>query len=110
MIALIKTALAGIIVIALSVGFHSCGSNKIHQGENSMHQKTIREALETHAPELMSIPGVAGTAIGEHKGESCIIVMVIEMTPELTGKIPSTIEGFPVIIKQTGELKALDKS
>ncbi len=109
MIALIKTTLAGIIVIALSVGFHGCGRDNIHQKEKPMPQKTIREVLETHTPELMSIPGVAGTAIGEHKGESCIIVLVIEKTSELTGKIPSIIEDIPVIIKQTGEIRALDQ-
>jgi len=109
MIALIKTAFAGIIVIALSVGFHGCGREKIHQGEKAMQQKSIEEVLKTHTPNLMSIPGVIGTAIGEQKGESCIIVLVIEKTSELTGKIPSTIEGFPVIIKQTGEIRALDQ-
>ena len=73
-----------------------------------MTQKTIQEVLKSHTPELMSIPGVVGTALGEQDGELCIKVLVIEKTPELTKKIPSTLEGFPVAIQQTGEIRALE--
>ena len=73
-----------------------------------MPPKTIQEVLEAHTPDLMSIPGVVGTAVGEQKGELCIKVLVIKKTPELTKKIPSTLEGFPVDIQQTGEIRALD--
>ncbi len=64
--------------------------------------------LKSHTPELMSIPGVVGTALGKQDGELCIKVLVIEKTPELTKKIPSTLEGFPVAIQQTGEIRALE--
>ncbi len=73
-----------------------------------MPSKTIQEVLKSHTPELMSIPGVVGTALGEQDGELCIKVLVIEKTPELTKKIPSTLEGFPVAIQQTGEIRALE--
>ena len=75
-----------------------------------MENNTIEEVLKIYTSEFMSIPGVVGTAIGKQKDESCIIVLVIEKTPDLTEKIPLIIEGFPVVIKQAGELKALDKS
>jgi hypothetical protein len=95
-------------MIALAQGFPACTKDKILQRDRTMTQKTIQEVLKDHTPELMSIPGVVGTALGEHQGELCIKVLVIEKTPELTEKIPSTLEGFPVIIQQTGEIRALE--
>ena len=73
-----------------------------------MPPTTIQEVLRTHTPELMSIPGVVGTAIGEFKGKPCIKILVVKKTEELTQKIPLTLEGFPVVIQQTGEIRALD--
>ena len=69
----------------------------------------IQEVLITSTPELMSIPGVVGTAIGEQKGEKCIVILVTRKTPELTKKIHSILKGFPTIIKETGEIRALDE-
>ncbi len=109
MVAQIKMAVLGLGVIALAVGFPDCAREKVHQREKAMPPKTIQEVLKAHTPELMSIPGVVGTAIGEHKGELCIKVLVIEKTPELTRKIPSTLEGFPVVIQQTGEIRAMEQ-
>lgn len=108
MIARIKIAVLCTGMIALAPGFPTCTKDKIHQRDKTMTQKTIQEVLKAHTPELMSIPGVVGTALGEDKGELCIKVLVIEKTPELAKKIPSTLEGFPVVIQQTGEIRALE--
>ena len=108
MIARIKIAILCIGMIAAALSFIACTRDNIHQRETTMTQKTIQEVLKDHTPELMSIPGVVGTALGEDKGELCIKVLVIEKTPELAEKIPSTLEGFPVVIQQTGEIRALE--
>ena len=73
-----------------------------------MAAKTIEEVLKENTNKWMSIRGVVGTAIGEFKGKPCIKIFVVKKTPELMKKIPSTLEGFPVDIKQTGEIRALD--
>ena len=73
-----------------------------------MPAKAIEEVLKEHTDEWMSIPGVVGTAIGEYNGKPCIKVLVVKKTKELTEKIPSRVEGFPVIIEATGEIRALD--
>ena len=73
-----------------------------------MPTKTIEEVLKEHTDEWMSIPGVVGTAIGEYKGKPCIKVLVVKKTKELTEKIPSRVEGFPVVIEETGEIRALE--
>ena len=108
MVSRIKTAVLCTGMIATVLSFPACTKEKIQQRDKTMTQKTIQEVLKDHTPELMSIPGVVGTALGEDKGELCIKVLVIEKTPELTQKIPSTLEGFPVVIQQTGEIRALE--
>jgi len=74
-----------------------------------MQSKTIQEVLKSHTPALMSTPGVVGTAIGEHDGKPCIVVMVVQKTADSVKKIPSTLEGFPVVIKEVGEIRSLDE-
>ena len=109
MFAPIKIAFVGIGMIVLVSGFLGCAKEKVPRGEKAMPPRTIQEVLKTHTPELMSISGVVGTALGEQKGELCIKVLVVQKTSELSQKIPSTLEGFPVVIQQTGEIRALDR-
>ncbi len=75
--------------------------------EKEMSVKTIEEVLKEHTEELMSIPGVVGIGQGLCNGKPCIKVFVIERTPELEQEIPSSLEGYPVMIEETGEIRAL---
>jgi hypothetical protein len=59
---------------------------------------------------LMSLPGVVGTAQGLCGGQSCIKVYVIKRTTELEQKIPHILEGYPVMIEETGEIRPLPKN
>lgn len=70
-----------------------------------MPAKTIDEVLAEHTGEWMSIPGVVGTAIGQFKGKPCIKIFVVKKTAELAERIPSQVEGFPVIVEETGEIR-----
>ncbi len=72
-----------------------------------MPAKTIQEVLAEHTDAWMATPGVVGTAIGELEGRSCIKVFVAEKTEELLAKIPGTLEGYPVVLEETGEFRAL---
>jgi len=80
-----------------------------HRGGQAMAAKGIEEVLKEHTNELMTIPGVVGTAEGLCDGKPCIKVYVIKKTPELNNKIPHILEGYPVSIEETGEFKALPK-
>ena len=73
-----------------------------------MAAKTIEEVLKERTDQWMSIPGVVGTAIGEFRGKPCIKIYVVKKTEELTKKLPSQAEGFPVVIQETGEIRALE--
>ncbi|MCX5637772.1 MAG: hypothetical protein NTX52_08795 [Planctomycetota bacterium] len=72
--------------------------------------KAIEEVLKERARELMSIPGVVGAGQGLCEGKPCIKVFVIKMTPDLDQKIPNTLEGYQVVVEETGEIKALPKN
>lgn len=70
-------------------------------------KKTIEEVLKEHTGELMSLPGAVGTAQGLCDGRPCIKVYVTQNTPELEKRIPDILEGYQVVIEETGGFKAL---
>ncbi len=76
--------------------------------ENPMQDKTIEAVLKEYTDRLMSLPGVVGTAEGWCGVKPCIKVYVAKKTPELLRKIPPDIEGFPVAVEKTGEIRARD--
>ena len=73
-----------------------------------MREKPIEAVLRECTSDLMSLANVVGVAQGEHEGQPCIMVLVVEESAELLRSIPSTIEGYPVQVKVTGEIRALD--
>ena len=80
------------------------------RGQAEMATRDIKEVMEGHTEELMAIPGVVGVYIGALEGGSpCIKVMVIEKTPELERIIPNVLEGYPVLIIETGEIRPLSE-
>lgn len=68
--------------------------------------KTIEQVLEENNQRLMSIQGVVGTAIGKCDDKLCIKILVVELTEDLEMKIPKFIEGYPVYMEETGEIRA----
>ena len=85
-----------------------CRSNGKDEVKTAMPTKDIITVQEAHTKELMAIPGVIGVYIGELDDKTpCIGVMVKKKTPELEKKIPKSLEGYPVKIDETGEIKPL---
>ena len=72
-----------------------------------MPEKAIEVVLKEHTDSLMALPGVVATAQGECNGKPCIKVHVVRKTSELLAKIPAAIEGYPVTVEETGEIRAL---
>ncbi len=100
-----------IVALALVLGGTATCAKQVVEDERGggfVAGKTIEEVLKQHTDRLMSLPGVVGTAIGECERKPCIKVLVVKRTPELVKTIPSTLEGFPVVIEETGEIRALD--
>ncbi len=99
-------ALLGLI---MGVGY----SNNIKDnssGQSEMPRRDINEVMEAHVEELMKLPGVVGVYISAlDDGTPCIKVMVVEKTTELEQKIPKFLEGHPVLLIATGEIRPLSK-
>ena len=74
-----------------------------------MLQKTIEQVQQEHTDEWMAIPGVEGTAIGLFDNKPCITIFSSIKADELRAKIPSTVEGYPVIIRETGTFRAFEE-
>ena len=73
--------------------------------------RDVKEVMDAHAAELMAIPGVVGVYTGVlDDGTPCIKVMVKKRTPELQQKIPQNLEGVPVVIEETGEIRPLSNA
>jgi hypothetical protein len=57
---------------------------------------------------VLSLPGVAATAVGRTEaGRDAILVFLAEDVPGTRAKIPVMADGYPVVIKVTGKLKPL---
>lgn len=71
-----------------------------------MPEKTIEQVQQECTDAWMAIPGVIGTAIGQREGKPCILVLTASNTVQVRRKIPSTVEGYPVVVQYTGEIRA----
>lgn len=71
-------------------------------------EQTIDAVLKAHTDRLMSLPGVVGVAQSECAGKPCIKVYVVKRTNQFLKEIPPFIEGFPVSVEESGEIRALD--
>lgn len=98
---------AGPCVLVLALALTACVVST--KGGNPMSGRTIEEVLIANTGELMSLPGVVGTAQGLCANRPCIKVYVIKKNAELGQRIPDTIEGFPVTIEETGTFRTLPK-
>jgi hypothetical protein len=66
--------------------------------------RSIDEVLAAHTDSLMALPGVVGTAVGLCDGERCIKVLVADSSPDTRRRVPSRLEGYPVIVEVTGTI------
>ena len=109
---MIKILVLCVSLVILFIFSTSCTSEKfdIRSKGNPMPAKAIDEVLKENTKAIMSIPGVVGTGQGLCEGKPCIKVFVIKKTPDLDQKIPNTLEGYQVVIEETGEIKALPKN
>jgi hypothetical protein len=110
MVRWIIIVLLNIIAIITAGNITGCfytGPSDFEKGQ-TMPERTIEQVQEEHTDEWMAIPGVEGTAIGLYEGKPCIKIFTSSKPQQLRDKIPSTVEGYPVIIEKTGEFRALD--
>jgi hypothetical protein len=75
------------------------------------NRRDINDVLRSHDKELLALPGVVGVYIGvlEDGKTPCLKVMLAQKSPETERAIPKSLEGYPLIIEVTGEIKPLGK-
>jgi hypothetical protein len=102
----ISLTTAGLVILFL------CSAKYVSGYENGvqMPSRPIEEVLKEHTDELMSIPGVVGTAQGICNNKPCIKVFVKEKTKDIDQKIPDELDGYSVVVEETGEFKALPQN
>lgn len=70
--------------------------------------RPISEVIAAHADAIMAIDGVAGIYEGrQDDGTPCIRIMVVRLDDALRARLPRTLEGHPVEIEETGEIRAM---
>jgi len=106
-IAIVLLSIGAINAAGNLAGCSYSGPSNSEKGQ-SMPERTIKQVQEEHTDEWMAIPGVEGTAIGLFEGKPCIKIFTSSKPQEIRDKIPSTVEGYPVIIEETGAFRALD--
>jgi hypothetical protein len=67
---------------------------------------TVNDVIQRHAEALLEIPGVVGVAQGTSEGHSVVQILVERRTPELIAQLPRTLDGYPVVVVQSGELRS----
>lgn len=103
---IIKIVLSTLFCAALVAG---CSDRELEGSKPKMPLRDINDVKETHTGELMALPGVVGVYVGELEDHTpCIAVMIVKKSEELDRKIPKTLEGHPVRVDETGEIKPMD--
>ncbi len=90
--------------------FVACsGATPPKKSGEPMPTRDITAVMNDHVNELMAIPGVTGVAVGAlDDGTPCILVLVLKRTDEIANKVPKVIEGHPVKLFESGEIKPMD--
>ena len=69
----------------------------------------IAKVIEARSAALLAEPGVVGVYEGARDdGSPCIRIIVVRKTPDLEKSLPRDLEGWPVEIEVTGEIRPLD--
>lgn len=84
----------------------SCGASAKQEEQQMVTSRPIEEVLAAHTDSLMAVPGVVGTAIGLCDGAPCIRVLLAAASEAARQRIPARIEGYPVKVEVTGQIRA----
>jgi hypothetical protein len=86
----------------------SAGGGSRSGGDSGMARPPIEDVQKAHTDAWMKIPGVVGTGIGLCGDAPCIKVLVVQSTDALHKAIPDSVQGYRVIIEETGVVRPQD--
>ena len=70
-------------------------------------EKPIEQVLQERSERLMALSGVVGVGQGLSPSKPYIKVYVVRKTSALLEQIPREIEGYSVVVEETGEFRKL---
>jgi hypothetical protein len=96
-----------VVAVMAAAGGTGCRDDATNSEQmQRMVDKTIQQVQEEHTDKWMALPGVVGTALGRCEGKPCILVFTADNTEQVRREIPSTVDGYPVVVQYTGEIHA----
>ena len=79
----------------------------IAMSENSKMPNSIKDVKTLHEERLLQLPGVVSVGIGQDEnGNPAIIVGLERSDPETESRLPTLLEGYPVVVRIVGRIKA----
>jgi len=74
-----------------------------------MTHRDINAVLRDHDENLLAVPGVVGVFVGLLADDAtpCLKVMVVKETKDLKKKVPQSLEGYPVLLEESGFIRPL---
>jgi len=99
----------GMGLLFLAIVFASVCQQNMAQSTLPSPKRDINAVLAAHDKELLAIPDVVGVYVGVLKDgrTACLKVMLARKNPETEKKIPNLLEGYPVVVEVTGEVRPL---
>jgi hypothetical protein len=99
----------GVGLLLLAIVFASVCQQNMAQTNLPSPKRDINAVLAAHDRELLAIPDVVGVYVGvlEDRRTACLKVMLARNNPETERKIPHLLEGYPVVVEVTGEIRPL---
>ena len=89
-------------------GVIGCADKTVEQSgtEEDMSDKSIEQVLGEQTARWLKIDLVVGVAIGMLDDKPCIRILVACDPEKVRKKIPESVDGYRVVIEETGILKA----
>ena len=70
-------------------------------------QPSIQDVKKQHEARLLGLPGVVSVGIGlDENGQAAIIIGLDGSNPDIETQLPENLEGYKVVIKDVGSIKA----
>ena len=104
--------LAFLAVCAIGLGTLGCpGRQSDQEPRVTSAPRSIEAVLAEHSPRIMALPGVVAVGQGAlPDGTPCVRVYLKAANAETERQIPKQIEGHPVVVEVSGEIRALPDS
>jgi len=99
----------GFCLLLLTIALVSACRQNMAQNSSASSKRDINAVLAAHDKELLAIPDVVGVYVGvlEDGRTACLKVMLARKNPETERKIPNLLEGYPVVVELTREIRPM---